>query len=39
VTVPVLDGDLLLGRYQEILVIDMEPQGRQRNMVIQVSGE
>jgi len=39
VTVPVLDGDLLLGTYQEILVIDMEPRARQRTMVIQVSGE
>ena len=38
-TVPVLDGDLLLGSYQEILVIDMEPQGKQRSMVIQISGE
>jgi len=39
VTVPVLDGDLLLGTYQEILVIDMEPRAKQRTMVIQVSGE
>jgi secondary thiamine-phosphate synthase enzyme len=39
VTVPVLDGDLLLGSFQEILVIDMEPNARPRNMVIQVMGE
>ena len=39
VTVPVLDGDLLLGSFQEILVVDMEPNTRPRNMVIQVMGE
>lgn len=39
VTVPVLDGDLLLGSFQEILVVDMEPNARPRNIVIQVMGE
>jgi secondary thiamine-phosphate synthase enzyme len=39
VTVPVLDGDLLIGSFQEILVVDMGPCGRQRTMVIQVMGE
>jgi secondary thiamine-phosphate synthase enzyme len=39
VTVPILDGELLLGSYQEILVIDMEPLAKQRSMVIQISGE
>lgn len=39
VTVPVLDGDLLIGAFQEIVVVDMEPRGRPRSMVIQVMGE
>jgi secondary thiamine-phosphate synthase enzyme len=39
VTVPVLDGDMLLGGFQEILVIDMEPIGKPRTFVIQVAGE
>lgn len=38
-TVPVLDGDLLMGSYQEILLIDMEPQPKARTLVIQVQGE
>jgi secondary thiamine-phosphate synthase enzyme len=39
VTVPVLDGDLMLGGFQEILVVDMEPSGKPRSFVIQVAGE
>lgn len=39
VTVPVIDGDLAIGTWQEILVIDMEPQGRPRTVIVQVSGE
>ena len=39
VTVPVIDGDLAIGTWQEILVLDMEPQGRPRTVIIQVSGE
>jgi len=39
VTVPVLDGVLMLGGFQEILVVDMEPSGKPRTFVIQVAGE
>ena len=39
VTVPVLDGDLLIGAFQEIVVVDMEPSGKPRSFVIQVAGE
>jgi secondary thiamine-phosphate synthase enzyme len=39
VTVPVLDGDLLIGAFQEIVVVDMEPNGKPRSFVIQVTGE
>ncbi len=38
-TVPVLDGDLLMGSFQEILLVDMEPQAKSRTLVIQVQGE
>lgn len=37
-TVPITDGELLLGSYQEIIMIDMEPEGRPRTVVVQVSG-
>ena len=39
VTVPVLDGDLLIGSFQEIVVVDMEPRSRPCSVVIQVMGE
>ena len=39
VTVPVLDGDLLLGRWQEILVVDMDPNAKPRTIIVQVMGE
>ncbi len=39
VTLPVLDGELLIGTFQEILVVDMEPQAKARTLVIQVQGE
>ena len=39
-TVPVVDGDLLIGKYQEILVVDMEPtKGSPRTVIVQVMGE
>jgi len=41
VTVPVVDGDLLMGTYQEIIVIDFDTADdiRTRRITIQVSGE
>lgn len=39
VVVPVADGDLLLGRYQEILVIDMQTDRAPRHFVVTVMGE
>ena len=38
-TVPVLNGDLLLGAYQEIIVIDFDPGEKTRTVVVQVNGE
>jgi secondary thiamine-phosphate synthase enzyme len=39
VTVPVLDGDLLVGAYQDIVVLDMDPEPRPRTVIVQVMGE
>lgn len=39
VTVPVLDGDLALGTYQDIIVLDMDPEPRPRTVLVQVMGE
>jgi secondary thiamine-phosphate synthase enzyme len=39
VVIPILDGKLMLGTYQEILVIDDQTDPAPRYIVIQVSGE
>ncbi len=39
VTIPVSDGRLLLGRYQEVLVLDMQTERATRSVVLQVLGE
>jgi secondary thiamine-phosphate synthase enzyme len=39
VTIPVADGQLLLGRYQEILVLDMQTERAPRSVVLQILGE
>ena len=39
VTIPVVDADLMIGSYQEIIMLDMDPQGRPRNVIVQVMGE
>jgi secondary thiamine-phosphate synthase enzyme len=39
VTIPVADADLMIGSYQEIIMLDMDPQGRPRNVIVQVMGE
>lgn len=39
VTVPILDGELLLGTYQEILVVDDQTESALRYVVLQVTGE
>lgn len=38
-TVPVLDGHLILGTWQQIIVIDFDNRPRQRGIVIQAIGE
>lgn len=39
VVIPITDGDLLLGRYQEILVIDMQTERAPRYVAVTVMGE
>jgi secondary thiamine-phosphate synthase enzyme len=39
VTIPVAGADLMIGSYQEIIMIDMDPQGCPRNVTVQVMGE
>lgn len=39
VTVPVQDGELVLGTWQQIVVLDFDTRPRSREVVIQVMGE
>jgi secondary thiamine-phosphate synthase enzyme len=39
VTVPVENGELLLGTYQDIMVLDMQRERAPRSVVLQVMGE
>jgi secondary thiamine-phosphate synthase enzyme len=39
VHVPVLDGELLLGQYQDILALDMQMDRSPRTVILQVMGE
>lgn len=38
-TIPIFNGDLLLGAYQEIIVIDFDLGEKTRNVIVQVTGE
>jgi len=38
-TVPVVGGELVLGTWQQIVLLDFDNHGRQRRVVVQVSGE
>jgi secondary thiamine-phosphate synthase enzyme len=39
VTVPVEDGKLVLGTWQQVVLIDFDVRPREREVVVQVSGE
>jgi len=39
ITIPVIEGDLGLGKYQEIAVIDMQPDPKPRTLILQATGE
>lgn len=38
-TVPVMDGDLAIGKYQEIIILDLQSKPKQRDLILQVMGE
>jgi secondary thiamine-phosphate synthase enzyme len=38
-TIPVVEGDLLLGSFQDVLMIDMDSGRKERRVVVQVMGE
>jgi secondary thiamine-phosphate synthase enzyme len=38
-TVPIVDGVLLMGTYQEIVMVDMDPGRKERMVIVQVTGE
>ena len=38
-TIPILGGAMLLGQYQEVLVLNMDPTTKERSVIVQVSGE
>lgn len=38
-TVPFTDGRLVLGTWQQVVLVDFDNRGRQRNVVLQVMGE
>lgn len=39
VTIPIQAGKVLLGRYQQIMIIDMQTENQPRSVVFQVIGE
>jgi secondary thiamine-phosphate synthase enzyme len=39
ITIPIVDGHLTLGTWQQILFIDFDVRSRQRRMIVQVIGE
>ena len=39
VTIPIIKGELCLGMYQEVLVIDFDRVENERSVIIQVNGE
>ena len=39
ITIPFLDGRLLLGRWQQVVLIDFDNRPRNRDLVVQMTGE
>jgi len=38
-TVPVADGQMVLGTWQQVVLLDFDNHGRQRRVIVQVTGE
>jgi secondary thiamine-phosphate synthase enzyme len=39
ITVPVVDGRMTLGTWQQVVLLDFDTRGRQREIVVQIVGE
>ena len=39
ITIPIIEGKLALGKYQEIVILDMQPEPKPRTLILQVVGE
>jgi secondary thiamine-phosphate synthase enzyme len=39
VTIPFVDGQLLLGTWQQVALVELDTRGRTRELVVQVTGE
>ncbi len=39
VTIPVIEADLPLGRWQQIVLLDFDTRSRKREMIVQIVGE
>jgi secondary thiamine-phosphate synthase enzyme len=39
ITVPFMNGELLLGTWQQIILVDFDNRGRSRNIVVQLIGK
>jgi secondary thiamine-phosphate synthase enzyme len=38
-TVPIIDGNLMLGTWQQIILLEMDTKPRNRNVILQMMGE
>ena len=38
-TIPIVDGRLTLGTWQQVVLIDFDTRGRERSVIVQVMGE
>jgi secondary thiamine-phosphate synthase enzyme len=38
-TIPFKDGNLMIGTWQQIVLLEMDTRGRERNVVLQIIGE
>ena len=38
-TIPIIEGRLMTGRWQQIILLEMDIQGRDRNIIFQILGE
>jgi thiamine phosphate synthase YjbQ (UPF0047 family) len=39
ISIPFADGSLMLGRWQQIMLLELDTRGRRRKIVVQLIGE